>query len=277
MIDMGERLSGPLPGPTILLFGPLALSFDEAAFTQLRKTVAENEEFRWVLDTVSEFPQIWKSLTTSIPSLQSTSGLKQLEDLADAFRSGRQLETPFPLPNKLLIPLVIVSHLTQYATFVRNSTEGFGAAKLDKETLGLCTGLLSAFAVASTGSSEQFKKYGAVAVRLAMLIGTVVDAQDEATEPSKSLSAAWNSAQSGEELQRIIKTFPEVRHKPIFSQTPFAEPGTLPQPTRPPLSYQTLILNCRLTFRSTTTRTEPPSPPRLPPSPSCNNSSVVPV
>ncbi|KAI1395083.1 hypothetical protein F4819DRAFT_479568 [Hypoxylon fuscum] len=210
MIDMGERLSGPLPGPTILLFGPLALSFDEAAFTQLRKTVAENEEFRWVLDTVSEFPQIWKSLTTSIPSLQSTSGLKQLEDLADAFRSGRQLETPFPLPNKLLIPLVIVSHLTQYATFVRNSTEGFGAAKLDKETLGLCTGLLSAFAVASTGSSEQFKKYGAVAVRLAMLIGTVVDAQDEATEPSKSLSAAWNSAQSGEELQRIIKTFPET-------------------------------------------------------------------
>lgn len=229
MIDMGERLSGPLPGPTILLFGPLALSFDEAAFAQVRKTVVENDEFRWILNTISEFPQIWKSLTASVSSLQTASGLKQLEDLADAFRTGRQLETPFPLPNKLLIPLVIVSHLTQYATFVRNNTEGeqvdpFSSAKLDKETLGLCTGLLSAFAVSSAGSSKQFEKYGAVAVRLAMLIGTVVDAQDEATEPSKSLSAAWSSAESGEELQRIVKSFPEVRHKPLF----FTDPHIIP-------------------------------------------------
>ncbi|KAI6085568.1 hypothetical protein F4821DRAFT_149184 [Hypoxylon rubiginosum] len=215
MIDMGERLSSPLPGPTILLFGPLALSFDETAFAQVRKTVVENEEFRWVLDTVSEFPQIWKSLTTSIPSLQSASGLKQLEDLADALRTGRQLETCFPLPNKLLIPLIIVSHLTQYATFVRSNAEGeqvdpFSSAKSDKETLGLCTGLLSAFAVSCAGSRKQFEKYGAVSIRLAMLIGTVVDAQDDATEPSKSLSAAWSSAESGEELQRIIKSYPET-------------------------------------------------------------------
>ncbi|KAI1454916.1 hypothetical protein F4805DRAFT_469070 [Annulohypoxylon moriforme] len=215
MVGMGERPSGPLPGPTVLLFGPLALSFDEAAFAQVRKNVVENEDSHWVIDTVAEFPQIWKSLTTSIPSLKSASGLKQLEDLSDAIRTGRPLETSFPLPNKLLIPLVIVSHLTQYATFLRNSTEGehadpFTVSKIDRETLGLCTGLLSAFAVSSSGNSQQFKKYAAVAVRLAMLIGTVVDAQDEATEPSKSLSAAWNSAEGGEELKRIVKSFPET-------------------------------------------------------------------
>ncbi|KAI1378438.1 hypothetical protein F4677DRAFT_466143 [Hypoxylon crocopeplum] len=214
MIDMGERLRVPLPGPTILLFGPLALSFDEAAFSQVRKTVVENEEFRWILDTIAEFPQIWKSLTSSIPSLKTAPGHKQLEDLSDALRTGRPLETSFPLPNKLLIPLVIVSHLTQYATFVHNSSEGevdpFSTIDSDRETLGLCTGLLSAFAVSSAGSSEQFKKYAAVAIRLAMLIGTVVDAQDEATEPSKSLSAAWNSTESGEELQRIVTNFPET-------------------------------------------------------------------
>ncbi|KAI1102926.1 hypothetical protein F4804DRAFT_353299 [Jackrogersella minutella] len=212
MIDMGERLRGPLPGPTILLFGPLALSFDEAAFAQVRKTVVENEHARWVLDTIAEFPQIWKSLTTSIPSLKTASGLKQLEDLSDAFRTGRSLETSFPLPNKILIPLVIASHLTQYATFLQNSTEGdaFSTSKLDRETLGLCTGLLSAFAVSSSDDREQFKKYAAVAVRLAMLIGTIVDAQDEATEPSKSLTAAWNSVEGGEELKRIVKSFPET-------------------------------------------------------------------
>ncbi|KAL7626107.1 hypothetical protein AAE478_002877 [Parahypoxylon ruwenzoriense] len=216
MIDMGDRVRGPLPGPTILLFGSLALSFDEIAFAQVRKTVVENDEYQWVLETIAELPQLWKTLTTSIPSLQTATGLKQLEDLTDALRTGRQLEIPFPLPNKLLIPLVIASHLTQYATFLeRSNTERgpvdlFSSAKSDRETLGLCTGLLSAFAVSSTSSREQFKKYGAVAVRLAMLVGTVVDAQDEVTEPSKSLSAAWNSAESGEELKRIVEGFPET-------------------------------------------------------------------
>lgn len=225
MVSIGERQSGPLPGSTILLFGPLALSFDEAAFAQVRKNVVENEDSRWVIDTIAEFPQIWKSLTTTIPSLKTASGLKQLEDLSDAFRTGRPLETPFPLPNKLLIPLVIVSHLTQYATFLRNSTEGehvdpFTTSKTNRETLGLCTGLLSAFAVSSSGNSEQFKKYAAVAVRLAMLIGTVVDAQDAATEPSKSLSAAWSSVESGEELKRIVKNFPEVSNSSLHCHSP---------------------------------------------------------
>ncbi|KAI2615230.1 hypothetical protein GGR54DRAFT_650524 [Hypoxylon sp. NC1633] len=215
MVDIGERPEGPLSGPTILLFGPLALCFDEAAFTQVRKAVVEDEDSTWVLHTIAEFPHIWKSLTASIPSLQTASALEQLDDLSDAFRTGRPLETSFPLPNKILIPLVIASHLTQYATFVRDNTEDrevdpFSASKLDKETLGLCTGLLSSFAVSSAGNAEQFKKYAAVAVRLAMLIGTIVDAQDETTEPSKSLSAAWNSPESEEELQRIVKSFPET-------------------------------------------------------------------
>ncbi|KAI1393305.1 uncharacterized protein F4822DRAFT_423774 [Hypoxylon trugodes] len=213
MIDVGERLRGPLPGPTVLLFGSLALAFDEVAFAQVRKAVVDNEDSNWVLGTIAEFPQIWKSLTASNPSLKIPTGLEQLEDLSDAFRTGRPLETPFPLPNKLLIPLVIVSHLTQYATFLRDSTEGqqtdpFSTSKSDKETLGLCTGLLSAFAISSTSDREQFKKYAAVAVRLAMLVGTVVDAQDAATEPSKSLSAAWNSSEGAEELQRIVRSIP---------------------------------------------------------------------
>lgn len=215
MIDMGDRRRGPFSGPTILLFGPLALSFNEVSFAQVRKTVTDNDEFRWAIDAVSGLPQIWKSLTTFIPSLKTASALDQLEDLSDAFLTGRPLEISFPLPNKLLIPLVIISHLTQYATFLCSRTEGqhidpFDAYRSDRETLGLCTGLLSAFAVSSTGNKEDFKKYAAVAVRLAMLIGTVIDAQEEVTEPSKSLSAIWNSAGSGEELQRIMESFPGV-------------------------------------------------------------------
>ncbi|KAI0010253.1 hypothetical protein F4779DRAFT_616829 [Xylariaceae sp. FL0662B] len=217
MIDMGDRLRHPMAGPTVLLFGPLALSFDETAFTQIRKTVVENDDHHWILETIDGLPQHWKTITSSIPSLQNESGLSLLEDLKDALRTGRRLGTPFPLPNMLLIPLVIISHLTQYMTFVERSnteldsrSDLFSTSTTNKETLGLCTGLLSAFAVSSTDSKEKFRKYGAVAVRLGMLIGMVVDAQDEVSEPSKSLSTAWNSAENGEEMLRIVNSFPET-------------------------------------------------------------------
>ncbi|KAI0382686.1 hypothetical protein F5Y04DRAFT_287742 [Hypomontagnella monticulosa] len=211
-MDMRERLRSLPRGPTTLLFGSLTLSFDEVIFAELRRTVVENEEFRWAIETIAEFPQIWSSLTASVPGLNTESALKQLEDLSDAFRTGRPLETSLPLPNKLLIPLVVISHLTQYATFLRNSTEEvdidpFGVYEADRTTLGLCTGLLSAFAVSSSNSSVQFKKYAAVAVRLAMVIGAVVDAQDEATKSSKSLTVAWTTAKGEEELRRIVNSF----------------------------------------------------------------------
>ncbi|KAI1085457.1 hypothetical protein F5B20DRAFT_587488 [Whalleya microplaca] len=217
MIDTGDRLRAPTPGPTVLLFGPLALSIDVAAVARIRQVVVENDENHWILETIAGLPQHWKTITSSIPALKTKLGLRQLEDLKHTFQTGTQLGTPVPLPNKILIPLVIISHLTQYAAFLeRNNTELdarsdiFGTSATDKETLGLCTGLLSAFVVSSTGSREQFRKYGAVAIRLGMLIGMVVDAHDEASEPSKSLSTAWNSVESGEEMLRIVESFPET-------------------------------------------------------------------
>ncbi|KAI1465201.1 uncharacterized protein F4812DRAFT_466638 [Daldinia caldariorum] len=212
MVDTCGCRRGPPTGPTILMFGPIASSFNEASFAQVRKTATENEEFRWALDTIAEFPRIWQTLTTRIPSLKTTSALGQLEDLSDAFRTGRPLNTPFPLPNKLLIPLVVVSQLTQYATFSLSEAEGRHVDLLDtsrsnRETLGLCIGLLSAFAVSSAGDKEQFEKYAAVAVRLALLIGIAVDAQNEVFGPSKSLSVMWHSAGDGEKLQHIVESF----------------------------------------------------------------------
>lgn len=215
-------------GHTILLFGPLALSFNETIFTQVRQTVVDFHGHHWILETIAKLPEYWKSITDNLPRLKLSCGLNQLEDLKDAFQNGTALETPFPLPNTLLIPLVIASHLIQYASFLeRTSIElddrltTLDKYKCDKETVGLCTGLLSAFAVSCAGNKEQFQKYGAAAIRLGMLIGIVVDVQDSSgeLERSKSLTAAWNSVEKGEEMLRILKTFPNVSHPPLYSDT----------------------------------------------------------
>jgi hypothetical protein len=77
------------------------------------------------------------------------------------------------------------------------------------QTVGFCTGLSSAFAVASAKNQDEFEKYGAVAVRLAMLVGALVDAQEAwnmelGYGPSKSYATAWHNPKQGQELRRIL-------------------------------------------------------------------------
>ncbi|KAL9110680.1 MAG: hypothetical protein Q9227_004857 [Pyrenula ochraceoflavens] len=219
MIDISDRLVRPISGPTVLLFGPLALTFDKNSFAQIRKTVVDSVAHRWILQTITDLPAQWRAITAALPSLKTEQGLRQLEDLKSAFEAGTPLETRFPLPNTILIPLVVITHLTQYLAFLKRTsfesddrTDVFAATKHNKETLGLCTGLLSAVAVSSAGNKEDFSRYGAVAIRLGMLIGMTVDAEDETSElkSSTSLSTAWNSVESREEMLRILKNFPEA-------------------------------------------------------------------
>ncbi|KND88239.1 Conidial yellow pigment biosynthesis polyketide synthase [Tolypocladium ophioglossoides CBS 100239] len=216
---MCDPLRRPLAAPAVLLFGPLALSFDYTHFAQVRKAVMNTADNKWIFEIVAQLPRLWNTITAALPSLQVEPGHGQLVDLAEAFLTGRSLETPSPLPNRLLIPLVVISHLTQYAQFlgrtgveVDERIDPFEKTKYGKETLGFCTGLLSAFAVSSAGNRAEFETYGAVAIRLGMLIGMAVDVQDATTElkASKSLGTYWSSVQAKEEMLHILEDFPDT-------------------------------------------------------------------
>lgn len=219
MIHTSSRLEQPGSGPQVLLFGPLELSFDSAAFAQIRETVVRHEDHYWILDIITELPHCWETVANDLPDLQAGPGLKYLIDLKHAFLTEQPLEAAFPLPNSALIPLVIISHLTQYAALLKHGVELdegvdlFAMSKHDRETLGFCTGLLSAFAVSSTKNRKDFCKFGAAAVRLGMLIGMVVDARDANSELGKSraLSTAWGSIDSKQKLLDILKRFSGVR------------------------------------------------------------------
>ncbi|PCH03970.1 Male sterility, NAD-binding [Penicillium occitanis (nom. inval.)] len=205
---MVSRIVNPCEGNTVLLFGPQALSFNQEAFLKLRATILGSPAYQWVLDVVDELPTIWIALLNSIPKLEVIDGAKKLKNLSDWIRSGDIRGDSFPLPNILLSPLVVITQLTQYANYIQEHPE---LRKSDKtETLGFCTGILSALAVSSSAGEGQFAKYGSVAVRLAMAIGAIVDAQDSERGPSKSLATAWNTANGEDELKRILAGFPDT-------------------------------------------------------------------
>ncbi|KAF2134747.1 putative polyketide synthase [Dothidotthia symphoricarpi CBS 119687] len=223
-MKMADRTTNSPHGqaePSILLFGSLALSFDDSALAQVRKSVVDNDNNTWLVDVVRQLPQDCERISSELPSLYNSGALacKQLADLQEAFHTGRPLDTTFPLPNALLIPLVVIDQLTQYAAFVRHSNidrdgglDDWPTSKNETETLGLCTGILSSFAVSSAHSMNEFRRYGAAAVRLGMLVGLVVDSQDAAFEGgrSRSLSVAWSAERGGEELEEILEDFDEA-------------------------------------------------------------------
>lgn len=195
--------------PAVLLFGSLALSFDAAAFHQFRKTVLGTKSLSWLAHTLSTLVDECEVIFAEIPALKRAHAREQLLDLRDALATGRSLRGDGHLPNTVLVPLVVASHLAQYVTSLEHSglTHEEFVAKVDGETLGLCTGLLGAFAVASSHSQSDLEMYGAASVRLGLLVGLVVDL-GEALSPSKSLSVGWSSSSAHDDMVNALKDTP---------------------------------------------------------------------
>ena len=208
-------------GINVLLFGPQALTSSEESLKTLRLALTESESCQWILETISELPSHWKTLTSKIPQLLEIPGEKLLNELHRWFEHGFDDEATLQLPNILLTPLVVLTQLTQYSRYLSLSlptpenAKDLQAAFVQRnvETVGFCTGLLSASAVSSSSNQAEFERYGAVALRLAVLVGGLVDAQDVSNRlhgRSKSYATAWNSPAMAEEMGRILDCFPEV-------------------------------------------------------------------
>ncbi len=243
----------PSNGNTVLLFGPQALSFQEDSFHQLKSIILEDAENHWILDAVSELPSYLKTFSEKFPKLQAISGVQLLDDLNNWFKTGKIPPASSHLPNIILSPLVVLTQLTQYSKYLKlaypESGDGqdlYASHNQKTETLGFCTGLLSALAVSSAGNQAQFQQYGAIAVRLAALIGALVDAQDASGKyrESTSIATVWNSRETKAEMTRILQQFPEVKHPCLV----------LACSNHPVLIW----LICRPTFLSATMKTELP-------------------
>ncbi|PGH13810.1 hypothetical protein AJ79_03378 [Helicocarpus griseus UAMH5409] len=228
----------------IFLFGSQVESLSKESLDEIRSTRLDYLSREWILDTVAGLPGYWDALAEKIPKITTdisgVRGRELLENL-DAWLRGvatrndtttassnseqednqnqddddliRMLKD---LPSVALSPLVVLTQLAQYRRYLeRNRQSGttdmhasLVAAK-QTSSLGFCMGMVAAFAVASASNAEQLDKYGSVAVRLAMLGGALIDAQDAANKqlglgPSRSYVTAWHAAAQREQLQRIV-------------------------------------------------------------------------
>ena len=217
---MVTSLSGTKSNPKVLVFGPQALKFDAGSLDKLRSQLQDTPHHGWILRTVSTLPSDWDALSSSITKLQSSNGKQLLEDLDKWLSGGEIPHSSFPLPNILLSPLTVIAQLTQYSAFLKaafpdlpDTCELPESILATTETLGLCIGTLSSFAAACSWSQPALHHHGAVAVRLAMLVGALVDAVDVSPNPegrSISFSAFWNTEESSGTVNEVLQNFPDV-------------------------------------------------------------------
>lgn len=217
------RLASPNGALNVFLFGSLPLSFDHSEFHRIQSTVRGDESVSWILKVVSELPELWQPISAAlgVPSERVVEGYMQLVDLKNAFNSGAALTTPYPLPNKLLVPLATIDQLIQYMSFHKNAyasqdgeADWVSRASAKGETLGFCTGLLSSAAVSSSKSPSDFERYGSSAIRLAVAVGAVADmdakASAQSPQPTRCLGTEWNSDSKLTDLRKIIDSRDDV-------------------------------------------------------------------
>jgi hypothetical protein len=142
-----------------------------------------------------------------------------LDELVLGLQTGDLGKLKFPLANILLSPLVVIIHLTEYLALVKaeNSnlaeTESLPSELLEKtEVLGLCTGILAGIAVNCSSSLAQLQNHGTNAIRLAMLAGALVDAEQSSpdSEDSISFSVSWSGIETLASIQDLLSEIPQV-------------------------------------------------------------------
>lgn len=230
MVTVGAVATIPEAEETVLLFGPQALHFDSDAFRGLRALVqTKPDDAAWAADVVASLPGAWASFVGAFPGYGCAGGVaRSLGDLRSYFAGdGNNIKTEkTPLSsneeaaNIILSLFVVTSHLIEHGWYVDAT-----AAKPQRVrgALGFCTGLLSAFAVSASRSREELRERGANAVRLAMVTGGVVDAQ-EVLDPlgtARALAVGWNSPDTGGRLKEVLDQYPEAC---FFSPNPLSPP-----------------------------------------------------
>lgn len=208
---------------TIFLFGPHVGTFTKQSMETLIRPISQGPHRDWILDTISGLPTYWNGLNSIRPEVaRAVPGSSQLAELDSWLRHGAtDIPSGSTLPSIIVGPLVVLLQLTQYWRYLELLHQGqppadlqasvVAASKSDSkfETLGFCFGLLGALSVASASNRQDFHKYGATAVRLAMLIGALVDAREVWDKTSGkggsiSFAIAWLDSKQASEVRRII-------------------------------------------------------------------------
>ena len=165
-------------------------------------------------------PSIWEIIVKNVPLLKASPGGDRVGELKEWIQTGTFPRSLSSLPNILLTPFVVALQLSQYQSYLETTYpqgidqhEANVATVKHLESVAFCTGLLSAIAISASRNDAALKENGAIAMRIATLVGAIVDDHDASGEKeagSRSISVAWTSPEVEEEMLSKLKQHSDV-------------------------------------------------------------------
>ena len=201
--------------PELILFGPQSPQPDLA---KLRESLQGNSDLKFLIDTIEELPHLWPIIQKSCPDLKRIPGAEQLKQLSSFLDRGT-FPNEKPLRNILLAPLTVICQVVE---FVQRDQEAenisipaiFPAKAGLVNVQGFCIGFLAAAVVACSLSRNEFEQLSSVAVRLAVLIGSVVDLDEglflDPLAHNSSISIRWATESEHRFLEEELKKCSKV-------------------------------------------------------------------
>ncbi|KAL2864369.1 uncharacterized protein BJX67DRAFT_383841 [Aspergillus lucknowensis] len=214
-----DRANGKGASNVVLVFGCQWLSFNADDFRRLRAMVLDNPEHHWMLDALGELPGHYRiaSETKYLPSLNTICGEEELRELERWFRCDDLSTAKFPLSYTQLAPLLMMTHFVQYAQYLKLTKAKLGCRREKGsggegsspvvEIVGFCIGFLSGVVASAAKKQDHLKRFGAVALRLSMLLGALGDIQEKEEEYT-SLATSWKTPELEERLEGMIEQYP---------------------------------------------------------------------
>lgn len=216
------------PSPSLIVCGSQIGTPDAAFLSRLWSNLAHYPELQPLRQAVLELPELWQLLVLKDPSLDALDVATTLQGLARWTRSHTFSVLPVGVEssrNTQLAILTVLSHITEYASYLRTRAGEASCPDLDvahTELLGglreggiqgLCIGLLSASAIACSRNKADVAQLGATAIRLAMCVGSYIDLDGwQSTEDFVSVAVRLDlRMEDGEEqLNTVLESLPQV-------------------------------------------------------------------
>ncbi|TQV99026.1 hybrid PKS/NRPS enzyme [Cordyceps javanica] len=202
---------------TVFLFGPQALLLDVVDVKTLRDTIYSTPNHQWALRSLEELPQCWEQIAEEVPKLRRFEAKEILHDFLVQFKSGNLAASAFPLRNIITTPLVVMMQIIEYSEALRESWPGIkdddgvpGDFLNQSIAAGLCTGMLGAMAASHSDTLQQLRTNASTAMKQAMAIGALVDAEmsnEESDGRAVSYSVSWGAGGSLATLEKLMKPY----------------------------------------------------------------------
>lgn len=205
-----------------VIFGPQRGPLNPNELSRLRLSLLGEPD---LVGAIRDLPKLWSILLLILPNLSQVPALKVFEEFDRWLEKGEPPKLSRPLANTLLTPLSVISDVLNGIHYLRlrqmreSSTIPTILSKMRTNGgfHGLCTGLLAALAFASSDNESMIRAHAAVALRLGVCIGAIVDLESTfCTFPNEACCLVLRCEPKLEpEINKMLQDFPEVSPCPI--------------------------------------------------------------